>query len=429
MPSRITNMPRIERSLLNSGIKVLSYEMPDVESSTVGVWVKTGSRTEPARLKGISHFIEHLLFKGTKKRNALDIAKEIDSVGGVLNAFTSREYTCFYSKVLNKDLPRAINLLSDILVNSVFDSGEVEMERQVVLQEISMVNDTPDDLIHDLFSERLWKGQQVGAPVLGTEKTISSISRDDVLGYYGEHYHSGSVFIAAAGGVKHKKIAALFNKALGGIKVRTIDGGLQVPSPKSGVKVVKRKLEQSHMCLGVPVGGQSHPDRYKLYVLNAILGGGMSSRLFQEIREKRGLAYSVFSYLNLMLDAGALVVYAGTSNEDFPKAASLIMKEFSSLRNKGVGRRELRDAKEQLKGNMLLSLETSDSRMMKLARDEMYFGKPVSIREVVRGIDAVKPRDIRAVADEFLRPSRVTMVTIGGATADGLPASLKRRLD
>lgn len=418
-------MARIQKSALGSGISVITEEMPDVESSTIGIWVNTGSRNETGRLSGVSHFIEHLLFKGTDRRTALDISKEIESVGGVLNAFTSREYTCFYVKVLNKDLPLAIDLLSDIFLNSKFDRKEMEKEKLVVLQEIKMVEDTPDDIIHDLFAERFWRDHPLGWSILGSSETVKSMQRADVTGYFRSHYHTQSVFVTAAGGLNHRRVAGLLNKTLGKLKKTGVTSTTTAPEPAPGVKLHKKKLEQVHLCFGVPVPAQPDPERYKVYLLNTILGSGMSSRLFQEIREKRGLAYSVYSYLNLCKDAGSLVTYAGTSSETFQAVVGLINKEYVRI-TKGVSAEELRNAKEQLKGGMLLGLESSDSRMTKLARDEMYFGRVVPVKEIIREIDRVTARGIRAAAERLFRPDRLTLVALGNVDNKDLPENLKK---
>ncbi len=415
-------MSIIRKSRLRCGIKVITEEMPDVESSTIGIWVRTGSRHEDRRINGVSHFIEHLLFKGTPTRTALDISREIESVGGVLNAFTGRESTCFYVKVLNKDLPRAADLLSDMVLNSNFDPVEVDKEREVVLHEIKMVGDTPDDLIHDLFAERFWRDHPLGRPVLGTKETIRGLSTDDILDYYSERYTPSNIFISAAGGLTHDRVLSLLEGAFAGVKRSTRALAPAHPVPVRGSELVTRKtLAQVHLCLGVPVPGQSDPDRYKVYLLNTMLGGGMSSRLFQEIREKRGLAYSVYSYLSLCSDAGALTVYAGTSKESFSEVVNLILKEFAHLR-RGVEDAELTRAKEQLKGGMLLGLETSDNRMTKLARDEIYFGRTVTIRKIKREIDRVTTADIKALAGKVLTSRRATLVGLGRVSARGLPA-------
>ncbi|MBI5810053.1 MAG: insulinase family protein [Deltaproteobacteria bacterium] len=420
-------MAQIHKTVLDSGIKVITEEMEEAESSCIGVWVVTGSRSEEERLSGISHFIEHMLFKGTKRRTALDISKEIESVGGMLNAFTSREYTCFYAKVLNKDIPLAIDLLSDIFMNSVFAHAEIAKEKMVVLQEIKMVEDTPDDLIHDIFAARFWQGNPLGRPVLGSSKTVSSITRDDIARHFNRHYGPKNVFIAVAGGARHSNIIRLLKATLGRIKERPYQAVFGRPAAMPGVGLIKKALEQVHLCLGVPVPPQPHPDRYKVYLLNTILGGGMSSRLFQEIREKRGLAYSVYSYLNLCKDAGSLAIYAGTSKEGFRETTGLILKEFAKL-SRGVGKEELKNAKSQLTGGMLLGLETSDNRMSKLARDEIYFGRVVPVREIRMGIESPTMADIRDTARRLLAYDKITLVAMGKVNAKDLPDVISRSL-
>lgn len=418
-------MPPVQKTVLSNGISVITEEMPGVESSTIGIWVDAGSRNETRAVNGVSHFIEHLLFKGTKKRTALDISREIESVGGVLNAFTGREYTCFFAKILNKDLPRATDLLSDIFMNSKFDPKEIEKEKSVILQEIKMVEDTPDDLIHDLFAERFWDGHPIGWSILGPSETIRSLTRQSVLGYFRDKYAPHNVFVTAAGGLSHRKVLGLLKPVFGRMKGAEGPAGSSLtPVAESGVKLISKDLEQVHMCVGVPVPPQPHPDRYKVYLINTILGSGMSSRLFQEVREKRGLAYSVYTYLNLCKDAGALIAYAGCSEAKFAEVSGLIMKEFERL-GRDAKESELSAAKEQLKGGMLLGLETSENRMMKLARDQMYFGRPVTVREIVREIDKVTLKDFRKAATEFLSPERMTMVAMGKVKAKKLPSPLK----
>ncbi|MBI5642432.1 MAG: insulinase family protein [Deltaproteobacteria bacterium] len=417
-------MSRIQKTTLKSGINVITEEMPDVESSSIGVWVNTGSRNEAREVNGVSHFIEHLLFKGTDKRTALDISREIESVGGVLNAFTSREYTCFYAKVLNKDLPMAIDLLSDIFMNSKFDKKEIEKEKMVVLQEIKMVEDTPDDFIHDLFAERFWKDHPIGWSILGPAETIKSMGRAEIMEYFKDRYSPDNVFITAAGGLKHSKVTRLLKSTFGSIKGKSGKAVHDSPAPVPGLKLIKKDLEQVHLCLGVPAPPQPHPDRYKIFLLSTILGGGMSSRLFQEIREKRGLCYSVYSYLSLYKDAGSLIAYAGSSKDSFAEVVRLILSEFRKL-PKSITKDELKNAKEQLKGGMLLGLETSDNRMTKLARDEIYFGEVVPVKDIVKGIDKVTLNEMRNLASELLSAEKITLVAMGKVSQKGLPEWLK----
>lgn len=417
-------MSLIQKTALKSGINVITEEMPDVESASIGVWVNTGSRNELPELSGISHFIEHLLFKGTKKRSSLDISREIESVGGVLNAFTSREYTCFYVKVLSNDLPLAIDLLSDIFMNSKFDKSEMDRERMVVFQEIKMVEDTPDDLVHDLFAANFWKSHPLGRSILGTRQSVDGLTRQQIKKYFSEHYTSNKVLITAAGGLKHRTVVRALNKTFGHVKSHPPKEDLVRPVSTPGMKLYKKSLEQTHLCIGMPCPEQPNPDRYKTYLLSTILGGGMSSRLFQQIREKRGLAYSVYSYLNLCRDAGSFVSYAGTSSESFTEVVTLILKEFERLRKKGVTPTELGNAKEQLKGGMLLGLETSDNRMSKLARDEIYFGRFVPVKDIVKAIDKVTVSDIKALAQTIFVPGKMTLVAIGKVTPAQLPSGL-----
>ncbi len=417
-------MSIIKKTTLGSGIKVITEEMADSESVSIGFWVNTGSRYEPGEIGGISHFIEHMLFKGTVNRTAHEISREIESVGGVLNAFTGREYTCFYAKVLNRDLGRAVKILSDMFTNSVFSTREMKKEKMVVGQEIKMVQDTPDDLIHDVFAEKFFGGHPLGRPILGTYETLDAITRKKILQYYDRHYRTKGVFVAAAGGVSHERVTSLLERAF-----KPVEGdspAVEAPLPGEGpsVGLLDKDLEQAHICLGVPTLPQAHPWRYRLYLLNTILGSGMSSRLFQKIREKRGLVYSVYSYLNLYLDAGALVVYAGTTRENFRKVIELVLREFRAVA-KNITPAELREAKSHLKGSLLLGLEASDSRMSKLAKDELYLGDVVPIEKVVRRIERVRVEDVKEAARKYLVPERTTLTAIGRGLETELPSLYK----
>jgi len=399
--------------------------MADIDSVTVGVWIRNGSRHEGTGEGGLSHFIEHLLFKGTKKRSAVDIAREIESVGGVINAFTSLEYTCFYVKLLSKDLPLAVDLLSDILLNSRFAEKEIERERGVILQEIKMVEDTPDDLIHDLFLKALWRGHPMGRPVLGEAGDICSYSRRDILAYFERAYNPASTVIVAAGKLHHKNLLALISNSFEEMGRPPRDEEYSPPTPSPGIMLEKRKLEQVHLCVGVPTVPRLHPDRYKLYLLNTMLGGGMGSRLFQEVREKRGLAYSVYSYLHLHRDVGNLVIYAGTSSDAFAKVVKIILKECGKISD-SLGRKELAQAKEQLIGNMMLGLESGENRMSKLAKDEIYFGRVVPLDEVAASIRKVTGASIKSLAARIFSPGAFTLTALGEVESRGLPRALQR---
>lgn len=391
----------IQKSVLPNGIRVITEEIPHSYSVSVGIWVANGTRHEPRPLNGIAHFIEHLLFKGTERRSALDIAREIDSVGGVLNAFTSREFVCYYAKILHNALPKAIDLLSDIFLNSVFDPDEIEKERRVILQEIRRLEDNPDDYIHDLFSRNFWREHPLGMPILGNEESVSSFSRDGIFAYKNESYRAEDILITAAGHVRHEELLDLLNGAFKDVSGKGTRVETPLPVYEKRLEVIEKELEQTHICLGTRSLPQNHPDRFACYILNSILGGSMSSRLFQEIREKKGLVYSVYSYVSAHADAGSLVVYAGTGHEKFDEVLSIVLRELKSLRNEPVTSLELDSAREQIKGNIVLSLESSDNRMSKLAKNEIYFGRDISLEEIMAGFDAVTPEKVLQLAAEL----------------------------
>lgn len=403
----------INRSSLHNGIRVLTENIPHAHSVSIGIWVTTGSRHESAETSGIAHFIEHLLFKGTQKRTALDIAREIDSVGGVLNAFTTREFVCFYAKVLSEYLNRAVDLLSDIFLNSVFDPEEIEKERKVILQEIWMVKDSPDHYIHDLFCLNFWKNHPLGKSILGTEESVGSIKLEDILAFKNERFKAGDIIIAAAGRVDHDELVNLLNVLFHAVPSGTIKESLKSPTYKKRVDAVERNLEQIHLCLGTMALQQNHPLRYESYILNTILGGSMSSRLFQEIRENKGLAYSVYSYLSSHSDTGSLVIYAGTSPERMLEVIAITVDELKKLKHQRIPEQELKNAKEHLKGNLLLSLESCDNRMTKLAKNEIYFGRQVTIEEITASIEKVTSDSLMHLANELFVEDYFTLQLIG----------------
>jgi len=401
------------RFTLDNGIRLVSEFIPHAHSVSIGIWVASGSRDERPESSGVAHFIEHMLFKGTPTRTSLDIAREIDSVGGVLNAFTSREYVCYYAKVLHKHLGRAVDLLADIFLNSAFHPDETEKERQVILQEIRMLEDTPDDLIHDLFSRSFWKNHALGRSILGTEETVSGLTSETALGYRNETYRADRIIIAVAGRAEPEDVRRLvvqhFSTVPSGPKVeKEVVAGYE-----KHVEIVERELEQVHICLGTPALPHGDPRRYAAFLLNSILGGGMSSRLFQEIREKEGLAYSVYSYLSSYSDSGSLVVYAGTSQGKEEGLLRIVLREFARLREELLSKEDLESVKEQFKGNLMLSLESSDNRMTKLARNEIYFGRSIPLLEIMDAFDRVTSEEIIALADEFLDESRSTLIMLG----------------
>lgn len=383
------------KTVLDNGIRIVSQEMPDHRSVSFGIWVENGSRHEAPAENGISHFIEHLLFKGTERRSAAQIAEEMDAVGGVLNAFTAKEHTCYYAKVLDEDLPLAIDLLTDIFLHSKFEGEEIERERSVILQEISQAEDTPDDYVHDLFSLDFFKDHPLAHPICGRAETVKTFRRRDFLAFFKSRYRPRRVVVSAAGHLRHEDLVKALNERLGFVTDPADDLGSasreadKAPATRSGVFPHVKSLEQVHLCLGVPGLHQSHPQRYAAYVLNTLLGGGMSSRLFQEIREKRGKAYSVYSFASSYKDAGYVGVYAGTSAEWVEEVVELIVKELNNLASGDIKDKEIRRTQGQLVGSMMLGLESTDSWMSHIARNEIYFGKPITTDEICREIRAV----------------------------------------
>jgi predicted Zn-dependent peptidase len=381
------------KTVLDNGIRVVSHEMPDHRSVSLGIWVENGSRHEAPGENGISHFIEHLLFKGTERRSAAQIAEEMDAVGGVLNAFTAKEHTCYYAKVLDEDLPLAIDLLTDIFLHSNFDGEEIERERSVILQEISQAEDTPDDYVHDLFSLDFFKDHALAHPICGRAETVNAFRRQDFLKFFKSRYRPRRVVISAAGHLRHQDLVQAMQERLGSVTDAAGNAPAlardSVPQTRSGVFQHAKSLEQVHLCLGVPGLPQTHPQRYAAYVLNTLLGGGMSSRLFQEIREKRGKAYSVYSFASSYKDVGYVGVYAGTSLGWVEEVVELIVKELENLAAGDIKEEEIRRTQGQLVGGMMLGLESTDSWMSHIARNEIYFGKPITTDEICREIRSV----------------------------------------
>jgi predicted Zn-dependent peptidase len=402
-----------KRELLDNGIRVVTESIPHVRSVSLGLWINVGARDESKAESGISHFIEHMLFKGTKKRSAKDIAIEMDSMGGELNAFTSKEGTTYYVKVLDEHLSRAVNLLADIFHNSVFDKKEIDREKKVIVEEIKMVEDTPDDLVHELLYETVWRGNPLGQPVLGTRKTVTGITRENMLAYMGRYYLPSETVISAAGKFDMARLKDMLEKHFGKHKAPGGKADGKRTSFKPALKLKKRKLEQVHLCMaakGLPYG---HDDRFGLYALNTVLGSSMSSRLFQEIREKRGLAYSVYSYITSLRDTGLFVVYAGVSPPKAASAIRLISKEIKKLKKHGVSTDELKRVKEQLKGNMVLALENTYNRMSQLAKQEIYLGRHYTVDELLSQIEAVNKDQVARLADGIFAEGGTSLTALG----------------
>jgi predicted Zn-dependent peptidase len=406
------------KTVLDNGVRVVSHEMHDHRSVSIGIWVENGSRHESDAENGISHFIEHLLFKGTERRSAAQIAEEMDAVGGVINAFTSKEHTCYYAKVLDENLPLAIDLLSDIFLHSSFDSDEIERERSVILQEISQAEDTPDDYVHDLFSLDFFKDHPIARPICGRETTVNRFTRDKFMSFFKARYQPRRVTVAAAGNISHAALVTEMAARLGqvadrGTKPGELLEGERKPEMGSGVFPHCKELEQVHLCLGMAAIAQADPQRYPAYVLNTLLGGGMSSRLFQEIREKRGKAYSVYSFSSAYNDVGYLGVYAGTSLEATEEVIELILVELNKLAKDGISADELRRTQGQLVGSMMLGLESTDSWMSHVARNEIYYGRMVPTDEICQSIRAVTRDDVVALANRLFRPEAMTLTLLG----------------
>ena len=401
----------VVKEILPNGLTVIVEPLREFSSVSVGVWALIGSRDESQALSGISHLIEHLVFKGTSSRTAKQIALEIDSLGGSLNAFTSKEFTCFYARVLGESLTQALDVLSDITLESRFAPDDLVKEKDVILQEISMVEDTPDDVVHDLHCQEFWSDQSLGRPVLGTQESLLAIDHRSVLDFHKSHYRPESILITASGAVDPddflKRIGAIFGK----LEPGNGQGSRSVPHSTPGLCVLERPVEQIHLCVGHNGLAATNDQRYIMYLLNTLLGGGMSSRLFQKIREEQGLAYSVYSYHSTYQDAGLHTIYCGTSREGFPQALGIIREEMEDLASKRMPSDELAIAKQQLKGNLLLGLESTGNRMNQLARNEIYFGRQVSPEEIAAGIDNVTEEQVRQLAaDLFIRESMAITV-------------------
>ncbi len=414
------------KSRLDNGIRVITERMPHVRSVAVGVWVETGSRHEIGTRGGVSHLIEHLVFKGTATRTAEEIARTMDSVGGQMDAFTTKEHTCFYVQVLDDHLPLAVDLLTDILLHPLFNGDELEREKSVVLQEIKMVEDTPDDVIHDIFSAQIWPGHPLGRPILGTRDSVNGFSRDVVLGHFGDEYVPPRIVISVAGNATHGQVVDLFGARMNGFRHEANDRVDEPPTLTPSVNIVHKSLEQVHVVMGFPGLSQSAPARYALFVLNDVIGGSMSSRLFQEVRERQGLVYSIHSGVQAFVDTGMLYLYAATDPGNFSKVLKSILKEIRELKKNGVTAEELARSKDHLKGSLMLSLESTSSRMNRLAKHEMHLGSFLTLDQMLASIDAVRHEEVQALVSELLDEERLALTTLGPLDRRNLPRELLR---
>ena len=395
--------------------------MTQVRSISIGVWLTRGSRHETAERGGIAHFVEHMLFKGTATRSAEDIAQAIDSIGGQLDAFTAKEYASYYIKVLDEHLPLAIDLLSDIVRNPAFSPEDIEREKKVVVEEIKMVEDTPDDLVHELFTQGFWENHPLGRPILGTRETVESFDADLLRSYFQNAYTAPNLIVSAVGNLEHERVRELVEETFGSVAQTSEPFREQPPKVVPKILIRNKELEQSHVCLGASSYPQNHDDRYSSYVLNTLLGGSMSSRLFQNVREKRGLAYAVFSGLSAYRDAGSFTIYAGCSNEAVGQVIDLVVEELRGVKRTPVPDAELRRAKDHLKGSLMLSLENTASRMSHLARQEIYFDRQFGLDETLQGIERVTAAEVQRVAADLFRDGSLAATVLGNVNGLEIP--------
>ena len=413
-----------KKTHLENGVPVVTESLKNVRSVVLGIWVKVGSRNETTDKNGISHCLEHMFFKGTKKRSAKDIAFEIDSLGGDLNAFTSRENTTFYVKVLDEYLEKGVELLSDIFLHPIFPEDELEKEKKIIKEEIKMVEDTPDDYIHDLFTQTIWGDTGLGQSILGRRETVKSFMKNDLLTHIRKYYGTRDTVISCSGNFDHDILLNNLHKNLGKLRRGSEPERRPPPQYNGKVTVFKKDLAEAHLCLGLKGLSQLSKERYSLYVLNTILGAGISSRLFQEIREKRGLAYSIYSFIASYYDTGIWGVSAGVSRRKVRETLELIIKEMSSLRDT-MDEAELKRAKDQLKGNIILGLESTSSRMNNIARQEIYYGRYYSPKEIIREIESITLGQIKDLVDKLVQKEYFSLTVYGPVNEEDVKGILQ----
>jgi predicted Zn-dependent peptidase len=404
----------IRREVMPNGLTLITEEMKHIRSISIGIWIKTGSRDEDLPWNGISHFVEHMVFKGTQHRSAEEIARQVDSIGGNIDAFTAKECVSFSMKVLDEHLPIALDVLSDLVLNPVFDDQDITRERGVILEEIKMDEDNPDYLVHEIFTQNFWKDHPLGRPILGTRDTVKRFERAPVFDFYTQRFAPGNVIVTAAGNLNHERFVELVTRHFE--KMKPASNGFHSAPPKIVPKIIlrnKKSLEQVQICVGVPSYPITHEKRHSSYILNTLLGGGMSSRLFQNIRERQGLAYAIYSDLNPYRDTGCLSIYAGTSRESAVKVVESVVSEFQKLKTELVPAEELRRSKDQLKGSLMLSLESSTARMSNLARQEMYFDRFYGLDELIEKIEAVTAAELQELANFFFQTENIAVTILG----------------
>lgn len=410
--ARLTPENTYRKTVLPNGIRIVSEEIPHVRSVSCGVWIDVGSRDENEMNNGVTHFLEHMVFKGTRRYSARQIARSLESVGGYLNAFTTKEHTCFYARILDSDLRKAIDVISDLVQHPEFDKQEIEKEKLVILEELKNIEDDPDDLIHDYLDLKVYRDHPLGYPIIGKAENIRKFSRHQLVEYTGAHYVPSRMVVSAAGNLQHEKLVALVAEyfAAGGRPARRFSRTKGPQHPRSTTQVVEKSISQAHVCLGTLGYSVKSRQRYPLLVLNTLLGEGMSSRLFQNIRERYGFAYTIYSFANLFSDTGNFGVYIGTDTTHIDHSIELIHRELGKLRRNPVSAAELRRTKAQLKGVMMLGLESMSNRMMRLGSGEIYFGTYLSLDEVLNRVERVTAEDVHAIAHRLLRPENFSTV-------------------
>ena len=406
----------IRKTVLPNGLLVLTESMPHLRSVSMGAWVGSGARDETAEVNGISHFVEHMVFKGTTSRSAQQIAREVDTIGGNLDAFTGKEMVCFNIRVLDENVPPALEVLSDLVLHPTFTPEDLDREKGVILEEIKMDEDNPDYLVNEVWTQNFWKGDALGRPILGTAKTVSSFNQPALFDFYAGQFTPQNMVFSAAGNLEHDAFVAQVEKQFSSLAAGSEVAAQKMPAPQATPHITlkrKKALEQVQFCLGVPAPPVNDSRRYVVYLLNTMLGGGMSSRLFQTIREDQGLAYSIFSEMNPFRDTGSLCVYAGTSVDKTRKVLQLTLNELRRLKEETVSEVELKRAKDQLKSNMVIGLESSGSRMANLARQQMYFGRFFGVDEIMEEIEAVTTTDVQELAQELFQPEMMALTLLG----------------
>jgi predicted Zn-dependent peptidase len=403
----------IEITMLPNGVRVVSETVPYVQSVSVGIWVGVGERDEDSPVLGITHFIEHMLFKGTARRSAREIADEIESRGGSLNAFTDKEYTCYYAKALAEHVDIVMDVLTDMMRNSLLDKEELGREKGVVLEEIKRYKDTPEEMVHDLFAQTLWNKHPLGRPVIGSARTVAKLERENLIEYMKTHYTPERIVVACSGSVPHKEIVDLAERHLGSISGRPFVAKRLPPNPSGQSKMVRKRTEQVHFCFGAQGFGQLHEARYPLTILDSVLGGNMSSRLFQEIREKRGLAYAIGSYTVSYMEGGLFAIYGGTSPDTFDQVLDLVRAEIENVKKNNLTQDEVNKAKTQIRGGLVLGLENMSSRMMRMGKSLLYFGRVIPLNEIMAKVNAVTHDDIDRVTQTLFGDSKMTLAAVG----------------